>query len=557
MNRLHLLLVLLFLTVLLLSCTHDDTRTNNPEIDGLLSLAENIQYTQSDTALQITREALETSLKHDYTAGIAKASHLMGGLLYQMGGLSQSIEHLGKALRIYEHQNNLNQLAHVNLNLAKVYQRLNNQNQSFLYLHKARQLFKQTDDQLGMSMVFSNLGHFYEKKQLYDSALSHQLRALEILQQIDNATGLAEIHDNIGSIYEDLNRFVEAKEQFELALRINQKNKNFSAAIVNLNNIGDTYRKRALYNEALTYSLQALELAENAHLNYQIKSACRDLSKVYQAMGDLDKALAYLERSYEITDDIFSQKLASEIANTQSVYELESKQQRITILENERIFNRYLTIISSSGIIVFFILGGLVFYQQKSKNIKKRKLLEAEASLTRTQLENTQLSEQALKTELENTALKEAQLRQELELKSKSLTKSALHMIQKNEFLQDIRKRLKDVRKGEPELQDKRIKKLIKSIELNFNMDDDWQEFETVFQQVHSEFFEKLKMLYPNLSPAEVRLCAMLRLNLHSKDMAAIMGISQDSLRIARYRLRKRLGLDKGSNLYTFILNIA
>ena len=129
-------------------------------------------------------------------------------------------------------------------------------------------------------------------------------------------------------------------------------------------------------------------------------------------------------------------------------------------------------------------------------------------------------------------------------------------MIQKNEFLNDIKSRLKDIRKGEPELQEKRIKKLIKSIDFNFTLDDDWQEFETVFQQVHSEFFEKLKLLYPKLTPAEVRLCAMIRLNLHSKDMAAIMGISQDSLRIARYRLRKKLGLDKGSNLYTYILNI-
>ena len=115
---------------------------------------------------------------------------------------------------------------------------------------------------------------------------------------------------------------------------------------------------------------------------------------------------------------------------------------------------------------------------------------------------------------------------------------------------------LEDIRKGEPELQEKRIKKLIKSIDFNFTLDDDWHEFETVFQQVHSDFFEKLKMLYPKLTPAEVRLCAMIRLNLHSKDMAAIMGISQDSLRIARYRLRKKLGLDKGSNLYTYILNI-
>ena len=379
---------------------------------------------------------------------------------------------------------------------------------------------------------------------------------MSIISKSDQTTGLADIHDNIGSIYEDLSQYEKAQFHFEKALKVNQQSNNYTAAIVNINNIGDTYRKRGDLQTALTYSLQALELAEGANLNYQIKSACRDLSKIYEALDEPEQALAYLIRSYEITDDIFSAQIASEIAKTQAVYELEQKQQRITILEQERSFNRSITLISSGAVLLFFFLGGFIFYQQKSKNIKKRKLLEAEASLAKTQLENTQLSEQKLKTELENTSLKEQQLLQELDLKSKSLTKSALHMIQKNEFLNDIKSRLKDIRKGEPELQEKRIKKLIKSIDFNFTLDDDWQEFETVFQQVHSEFFEKLKLLYPKLTPAEVRLCAMIRLNLHSKDMAAIMGISQDSLRIARYRLRKKLGLDKGSNLYTYILNI-
>ena len=557
MHRQLFLPIIFTLLVIQLSCTDQQETVSNPRIDGLLALAENIQHTQSDTALQIIREALETSKTEEYTGGIAKASHLMGNLLYQMGGLSHSIEHLNRALAIYQQNSQLQQQGHVNLTLAKVYQRSGNQNISFLFLHQARELFSKVNDEAGMSMVLSNLGHFYEKSEQYDSALLFQKRALELLQRIDEQSGLAEIHDNLGSIYEDLNRFEEAKEQFEMALEINQANNNQSSAIVNLNNIGDTYRKRGAFDQALSYSLEALQLAEKAHLNYQIKSACRDLSKLYSELGAYDTAFSYLNRGYEMTDNIFNEQIAAEIANTQAIYELEQKQQRITILEKERTLNRRITLFSSVGVALFILLGGLVFYQQKSKNVKKRKLLEAQARLTKTELENTQLSEQKLKTELENTALKEEQLRQELELKSKSLTKSALHMIQKNEFLQDLRKRLKDVRKGEPELQDKRIKKLIKSIELNFNMDDDWQEFEAVFQQVHSEFFEKLKMLYPNLSPAEVRLCAMLRLNLHSKDMAAIMGISQDSLRIARYRLRKRLGLDKGSNLYTFILNIA
>ena len=549
------LLLVTLLTASLFACDDGNFPSQNPEVDELLALAENIQFTQSDTALIITRQALDQSEKANYSNGIGAASELMGSLLYQMGGLSQAIEHLNKALSTYEDLELPVEEAQTNLLLAKVYQRSGNANQAFLYLHRAQYLFTQLNDDQGKAQVFGSLGHYYEKSEQYDSALHYQLLALDILSKAGKNT-TADIHDNIGSIYEDLNQFEKAKKHFETAFAINQENNIQSAAIVNINNIGDSFRKLGNLDSALSYSLKALHLAEAANLDYQIKSACRDLSKIFEALNDPKQALYYLNRSYELTDEIFSNQIATEIAKTQSIYELEQKQQRITILEQERSFNHSLTIISYGAVCLFFLLGGFIFYQQKSKNAKQHRLLEAEASLAKTQLENTQLNEQKLKTELENTSLKEQQLLQELDLKSKSLTKSALHMIQKNEFLNDIKSRLKDIRKGEPELQEKRIKKLIKSIDFNFTLDDDWQEFETVFQQVHSDFFEKLKMLYPKLTPAEVRLCAMIRLNLHSKDMAAIMGISQDSLRIARYRLRKKLGLDKGSNLYTYILNI-
>ncbi|MEQ9307479.1 MAG: tetratricopeptide repeat protein, partial [Marinoscillum sp.] len=446
--------------------------------------------------------------------------------------------------------------AKINVLLGKVYLRSGNQTQAFLFQHRAMQLFDVINDDFGKATVYGNLGHLYEKTHAYDSALFYQKKALTYYHAVGDSIGLADIHDNIGSIYEDLNLLEKARDHFQIALTINRKNDNHAAMVVNLNNIGDTYRKGKELSLALKYSAEALELAESSHFNYQIKSACRDLSKIYESLGKPALALRYLTRSYELTDDIFSEQIAAEIAKTQAIYELEQKQQRITLLEKEQSFNRSIVWLSSLGLMIFLTLGVMIFYQQKSKNVKKRKLLEAEADLAKIELENTQLSEQKLKTDLENKILKEDQLQHELDLKSKSLTKNALHMIQKNEFLHEIRSKLKELRKASPDLMDKRIKKLIKSIDYSFNLDDDWQEFETVFQQVHSQFFEKLKILYPNLSPAEVRLCAMIRLNLHSKDMSAIMGISQDSLRISRYRLRKKLGLSKGSNLYSFILNI-
>jgi DNA-binding CsgD family transcriptional regulator len=337
---------------------------------------------------------------------------------------------------------------------------------------------------------------------------------------------------------------------------LNERVGNLTAVTVNLNNIGDVYRKTGRLNEAESFSLKALELAYETQQDYQVKSACRDLSKLYLLRKDFEKAYSYLEKSYDLTDNIFSDQIAEELARSQSLYELQQKQQRITLLESERGANRLITILSVGGIISFLVFGGVLFYQQRTKNRKERSLLEAQAEIAKKELENTQLNEQKLKAELENKLLREEQLKNELDLKSQSLTNSALHMIQKNEFLSEMRSQLKDLKKAQADTVQKKIKRLIKSIDLNFNMDDDWQEFESIFQQVHSDFFRKLNDMYPSLSASEVRLCAMIRLNLQSKDMAAIMGISQDSLRIARYRLRKRLGLERGANLYNFIINI-
>lgn len=533
-----------------------DSFSNRPDIESLLLIAGQNQSLHPDTALLLARHAHTLSVNEKYEPGIARSSLLLGNLLYEMGRLSLSTRHLKKASRIFEKYQLNPELAKTEKLLGRVYQRSGNYATAHQYLLKAHGRYTELHDQPGMAAMEGELGHYYEKIQLYDSALYFQQRALKSYLTLGDSAGIAQIHDHIGSIYEDLTNFDLALTHFEIAHLLNTKSGNQSAALANLNNIGDCYRKMNEHETALRYAQKTLQQAERLHLDYQIKSACRDLSKIYAAIGYHKEALHYLNRSYELTSKLFTQEIAQEIANTESIYELDQKQQRIHLLEKERQFNRLLTFLTTIGAIGFGLLGSLIFYQQRTKNEKKRKLLETANELNAAEVKNFQLTEQKLRADLENQRLQEERLQRELELKSKSLTKSALHMIQKNEFLQEMRQKLKDVRKTPPENMDLKLKKLIKSIDYNFTMDDDWQEFEMVFQQVHSAFFVRLKQLYPNLSPAEVRLCAMIRLNLHSKDMAAIMGISPDSLRIARYRLRKSLGLKKGANLYAFIINI-
>jgi DNA-binding CsgD family transcriptional regulator len=85
---------------------------------------------------------------------------------------------------------------------------------------------------------------------------------------------------------------------------------------------------------------------------------------------------------------------------------------------------------------------------------------------------------------------------------------------------------------------------------------DTWKEFELRFKEVHSDFYKKLNELYPNLTPSELKLCAFLRLNMSSKDIAAITFLSINGINIARHRLRKKLNIDQDENLITFLSSL-
>lgn len=86
-------------------------------------------------------------------------------------------------------------------------------------------------------------------------------------------------------------------------------------------------------------------------------------------------------------------------------------------------------------------------------------------------------------------------------------------------------------------------------------LENDWEQFVYHFDQVHSGFFQRLRQQYPELTPRDHRLCAYLRMNLSTKDIAPLLNISVRGVEISRYRLRKKLGLTGDDNLGEFMMN--
>lgn len=178
------------------------------------------------------------------------------------------------------------------------------------------------------------------------------------------------------------------------------------------------------------------------------------------------------------------------------------------------------------------------YYQQQ-----REKLIE----------ENNRLLEiKELENEQELMRIKNEQLQQEFENKNRELAASTMNLIKKNELLSMI----KDDLKKSTETGDRSIKSVITTINKNINENDTWDMFKEAFNNADKDFLKKIKKAHPALTPNDLRLCAYLRLNLSSKEIAPLLNISVRSVEIKRYRLRKKMDLSHELGLVEYILSV-
>ena len=188
-------------------------------------------------------------------------------------------------------------------------------------------------------------------------------------------------------------------------------------------------------------------------------------------------------------------------------------------------------------LILFLLAIGLVFWFNKRKLRKHQKRLEQ-----RFEVEH---KERLAKIEKDR-------LIQEIDLKRKELANTTLMAAKKNEILMEIQNELnKDKIKFSDQF---KIKHISNKINKAVKSKDEWKVFETNFNEVHEDFFRDVLETYPDLTNKDLKLCSYLKMNLSSKEIAPLMGISVRGVEVHRYRLRKKMDLDSGTNLTKFLI---
>lgn len=202
------------------------------------------------------------------------------------------------------------------------------------------------------------------------------------------------------------------------------------------------------------------------------------------------------------------------------------------------------------GLLVLAFLVSLILVPRHKFEQEKAELRSAH------QREQAVQQEVIQETKSQLSSLQREKFEAELQHQAQQLATATLHLVQKNEAISNLRLRVEQLLKRHPDHPGQQeLKQALRELSQEERFEEDWQQFAAHFDQVHGGFLRRLQEEYPQLTPKDTRLCAYLRMNLSTKEIAPLMNISVRGVEISRYRLRKKLDLAKEVNLNEFMMN--
>lgn len=513
-----------------------------------------------DSAFHFLNKALKLSQELKYDKWLYAIYSQNSDLLYSSGNFSIALEYYFKMLKLLDEtklivENNIPwKIKYINLysQIGTSYFSLNNEDKALTYYNKSLELCRKinsidknyplADLQL---RLYNNIGSVYLMHKNLENARTNYEKALALNKKINNQLAYGSIYNNLGIIYNSQKDYPKAFEYYNKSLEIRKGLKDSAGIAQVYNNLGDCYFQTGDFTKSVETLKKALFFSQRAaNLPSQIKAA-DFLSRTYEMSGDYRKALESQRLANKLNDSIKNSGQIETASRLELQYLFEKQQKENELLQQIELAKKQqkvLLLMIFSGVLLFsFIVLMLLNRNQKIK-IRQNKLIE----------DSLKLESKNLLLEKQNLELEKGNLKQELDFRNKELATHVMYLLKKNEFISSISEKLLNIKS----LLNNEDKKWVQDIvrEMESNIDNTvWGEFEMRFQQVHEEFYARLKEHYPDLTPNEKKICAFLLLNMTTKDISSITFQSVKSIQVARTRLRKKMGMTRDENLIAYL----
>ncbi|MBP8790999.1 MAG: tetratricopeptide repeat protein [Breznakibacter sp.] len=491
----------------------NESRNKNRQLELLKALSDEAGKWDMHSSKTYARRVLILAQALNDDLGIAQFNTVIARNEYLLGNYKESLNLYLKSLAIYEQIDDIKGVIGVNVNLGAIYDRLSDEERALAYYQKAlndlnsKGQFILKERPEFKTVLYNNIASIYNN-------MGDVARHREYIQEaLRSALEMKDYH-TLGVIYNNLGLNQVKRKDFGLARQYFQKSIDTRQRIGDLDGLAKAHQFMVEYYLALNQidsarwtALKAQGLAMKIGSLETQMNCSQALCQVYERMGMYDQALVAHKNYTVLNDSIKNDKIIRQAFQLQSNYEL-AKYERQVYLEKQKM--RFVFVLVTLLLVFIIVVVLLLLVIRQTKNKK--------------------------------TLLEKKQLENEMQMKNKEFATNVLYLVRKNELINSVAKKLLDLKENmKPELKPS-VQRII--LELQSEVDNEvWQEFEYRFQQVHLNFYSELRSRHPELTPSEERLCAFLRLNMSTKEIASITHQNVKSIEVSRARVRKKFNL--------------
>jgi len=543
-------------------------RTTAQQRERLASLIATFQRsyrTGPDHARGLAEEALTlaTALGDDHS--IAQCRQQLGLCDFGLMDYHSALINLRKACQLFEDLEEPAAAAETLLAIGSVLARQNSYAQAIEAFRSSMLISQEQESREGMAVALTALGNIYTDLGDYVTALRHHFDVLAIRESLDDGDALGVTYADIGFIYAQMGEVESALGFFTKSLDLLLERGSNMLAVRALGNIGAIHLSRGELGQALEYGLRTLVIQEQLGNRAGLAEALIAIATVHERSNRLDDALTPLLKALAIAESLEDSHLqATALIGASNIHRKRGEPweaavclDRALALARETGEKRLEYTIHEAFSQTYEEIGEHAQALEHHKLFARiREELQGEEKMRAIAEIEVRVSLEKAERERELYRLKAEQLQVEVEHKTAELTAMALSIVQKNEMLDALKERVLKSMPASGKRDDTLLSTVIDQIESTRNAENDWKAFEQQLDQIHHNFMRTLSERYPELTPAELKVCALLRTNLATKEISNLLCISERTVENHRYRLRKKIGLPVDANLMLFLAGI-
>ena len=468
-----------------------------------------------------------SNLKKTYD--LALSYDLMGQIELFRGNHNLALQETMKALTFLERLDKPIRKADAMNHLASIEFYLNNYEKCISYNLEALEIYKKYNDKYYAAQVLNDIGNTYFYMENYANAIKYLEQSLGLSKEMEAGDLIGTAMSNLGKVYAKQKQFDQAILYFNEALDIHESSNSQNKIIEALNDLGMAYNAMNQPGLAIKKFNRAIDLAKKINTKENLKIGYFNRSDSYEMLQRFPTALQDFKRYKAVDDSIFNTAKSRQIEELRTIYETEKKEKEIALqkseiqlLEEKDKVNVLQRTLLSGGLLLSILILSLVYYSMRQK-IKRNKAEKQKVDA-------------------------------ELAFKKKELTTHALHLANKNELLEGLKLQISDLNNNGNHVTG--YNRIVNTINFNLQDDKSWENFSRYFEEVHKDFNSQIKQKYPEVTSNELRLMALLKMNLSSKEIANLLNISSEGIKKARYRLRKKLNINTDDSLQDLIISL-